>query len=48
MNDLFNVSAFLFTILYANDTCIPINGTHLEDLVNRMQKNQLALYLITS
>ena len=38
MNDLFNVSEFLFTILYADDTCVLMNGKHLEDLVNRMQK----------
>ena len=38
MNDLFNVSEFLFTIFYADDTCVLMNGKHLEDLVTRMQK----------
>ena len=38
MNNLFNVSEFLFTILYADDTCVLMNGKHLEDLVTRMQK----------
>ena len=37
MNDLFNVSKFSFTILYADDTCVLMNGKHLEDLVTRMQ-----------
>ena len=44
MNDLFNVSEFLFTILYADDTCVLMNGKHLEDLVNRMQKELNLLY----
>ena len=38
MIDLFNVSEFLFTILYADYTCVLMNGKHLEDLVTRMQK----------
>ena len=38
MNDLFSVSEFLFTILYADDTCVLMNGKHLEDLITRMQK----------
>ena len=31
MNDLYNVSKFLFTILYADDTCVLLNGKHLDD-----------------
>ena len=38
MNDIFSVSEFLFTILYADDTCVLMNGKQLEDLVTRMQK----------
>ena len=38
MNDIFSVSEFLFTILYADDTCVLMNGKHLEDLVTRMQR----------
>ena len=26
MNDLYNVSEFLFTILYADDTCVLLHG----------------------
>ena len=37
-NDLLSVSEFLFTILYADDTCVLMNGKHLEDLITRMQK----------
>ena len=36
--DIFNVSECLFTILYADDTCVLMNGKTLEDLVTRMQK----------
>ena len=38
MNDLFSVSEFVFTILYADDTCVLMNGKQLEDLVTRMDK----------
>ena len=44
MNDIFNVSEFLLTILYAADTCVLLNGKHLEDLVTRMQKELNLLY----
>ena len=44
MNDLFSVSEFIFTILYADDTCVLMNGKHLEDLVTRMQKELNLLY----
>ena len=44
MNDLFSVSEFLFTILYADDTCVLMNGKHLEDLVTHMQKELNLLY----
>ena len=32
MNDICNVSEFLFTILYADDTCVLVNGTDLDIL----------------
>ena len=44
MNDLFNVSEFLVTILYSDDTCVLINGKHLDYLVTRMQKELNLLY----
>ena len=44
MNDIFNVSEFLFNILYADDTCVLMNSKHLEDLVTRMQKQLNLLY----
>ena len=31
-------------ILYADDTCVLMNGKHLEDLVTRMQKELNLLY----
>ena len=43
MNDRFNASEFLFIIVYADDTCVLMNGKHLEDLVTRMQKKELNL-----
>ena len=44
MNDIFSVSEFLFTILYADDTCVLMNGKQLEDLVTCMQKELNLLY----
>ena len=44
MNDIFSVSEFLFTILYADHTCVLMNGKHLEDLVTHMQKEVNLLY----
>ena len=45
MNGLFSVSEFLFTILYADDTCVLMNGKHLEGLITRMQKELNLLYI---
>ena len=38
---------FYFFILYADDTCVLMNGKHLEDLITRMQKelNLLSIWL---
>ena len=33
MNDIGNVSEFLYTILYADDTCILLNGKRYTDLI---------------
>ena len=44
MNDIFSVSEFLFTILYADDTCVLMNGKQLEDLVTRMRNELNLLY----
>ena len=33
MNDLYNGSKFLFYILYADDTCVLLNGKHLDELM---------------
>ena len=38
MNDIFNVSNFLFTILYADDTCVIANGVNIYDLMNLLNK----------
>ena len=32
MNDIFNVSNFLFTILYADDTCVALDGKSMKNL----------------
>ena len=45
MNDLFSISEFLVTRLYAYDTCVLMNGKHLEDLITRMQKELNLLYI---
>ena len=33
INDIYNVSKFLLTILYADDTCVLLNGKHFDDLI---------------
>ena len=38
MNDLYNVFAFSFTILYADDTCVLPHGKHLNYLIIRINK----------
>ena len=46
MNDIVSVSEFLFTFLYADDTCVLMKGKHLEYLVTHMQKKELNLLYI--
>ena len=36
MNDICNVSKFLYTILYADDTCVLLNGKYLNNLIQSM------------
>ena len=36
MNDIFNVSDFLYNILYADDTCLYLSGRDLSALINLM------------
>ena len=38
MHDLYNISVFLFAILYADDTCVLLHGKHLNDLIIRINK----------
>ena len=33
MNDICNVSTFLYTILYADDTCVLLNGKDLNPFI---------------
>ena len=40
MNDIFNVSEFLFTVLYADGTSILVNGSNYSDLV-QLLNNEL-------
>ena len=45
MNDIFNVSNFLFTILYADDTCLVLGGKSLENLITLMNQELHLLYI---
>ena len=45
MNDIFNVSNFLFTILYADDPCVALDGKSLENLITLMNQELHLLYI---
>ena len=45
MNDIFNVSNFLFTILYADDTCVVLGGKSLENLITLLNQELHLLYV---
>ena len=45
MNDIFNVSNFLFTILYADDKCVVLGGQSLENLIRLMNLELHLLYI---
>ena len=45
MNDILNVSNFLFTILYADDTCLVLDGKYLENLITLMNQELHLLYI---
>ena len=44
INDIYNVSEFLFTILYADDTCVFLNGKHLDDLIIQINRELELLF----
>ena len=44
INYLYNVPYFLFTILYADDTCELLNGKHLDDLIIRINRELELLF----
>ena len=43
VNDICNVSPMPFKILYADDTCVLISGNHLNDLIDRQNKELISL-----
>ena len=43
MNDLYNVSKLIFTVLYTNDTCVVLNGKSLNLIVETVNA-ELQLY----
>ena len=45
MNDIFNVSNFIFTILYADDACVVLGGKSLENLITLMNQELHLLYI---
>ena len=38
INDLYNISEFVSTILYADDTCVLLNGKHLDELIIQINR----------
>ena len=47
MNDICNVSKLMFTILYADDTCVLLRGTDLSKLIKLINSEfQKALKII--
>ena len=44
INDIYNVSEFLFTIVYADDTCVLLNGKHLDDLIIQINRELELLF----
>ena len=47
MNDIINVSNFLFGILYADDTCVVLDRKTLEALISLMNQEFSSLYMVT-
>ena len=45
MNDIFNVSNFLFTILYADDICLVLGGKSLDTLITLKNQEFNLLYI---
>ena len=44
INDIYNVSEFLFTILYADDSCVLQNGKHLDNLIIQINRELELLF----
>ena len=40
-NDIFKVSELLFTVLYADDTCVLLGRKYLENLISCLLNNEL-------
>ena len=45
INDIFNGTNFLFTILYADDTCVVLGGKSLENLITLMNQELHLFYI---
>ena len=45
MNDICNVSDLLYTILYADDTCVLLNGKHINKLMDIINNELQKLYI---
>ena len=43
VNDICNVSPMLFKLLYADETCVLISGSHLNDLIDRLNTELISL-----
>ena len=48
MNDICSVSDLLYTILYADDTSVLLNGKHINDLMDIINNEYKALFMVES
>ena len=46
INNPYNVCEFVFTISYADNTCVPMNSKHLDDMITCMKRELNCVFTI--